>query len=99
MSEFFNTGLSQQTFLDEYWQKKPLLIRQAFPDFESPITPEELAGFACLEDVESRLIEEHASTGPWLCVVMALFQKMILRHYLHHIGRYWFRIWISMNLN
>lgn len=67
MSEFFNTGLSQQTFLDEYWQKKPLLIRQAFPDFESPITPEELAGFACLEDVESRLIEEHASTGPWLC--------------------------------
>lgn len=67
MSEFFNTGLSQQTFLDEYWQKKPLLIRQAFPNFETPITPDELAGFACLEDMESRLIEEHASTGPWLC--------------------------------
>ena len=55
MSEFFNTGLSQQTFLDEYWQKKPLLIRQAFPDFESPITPEELSGFACREDGEARL--------------------------------------------
>lgn len=67
MTEFFNTGLSQQVFLDEYWQKKPLLIRQAFPYFESPITPEELAGFACQADVESRLIEEHAESGPWKC--------------------------------
>ncbi|MEC9412036.1 MAG: cupin domain-containing protein [Pseudomonadota bacterium] len=67
MSEFFNTGLSQQAFLDQYWQKKPLLIRQAFPDFESPITPDELAGFACQDDIESRLIEEHTNSGPWKC--------------------------------
>ncbi len=67
MTDFFNTGLSQQAFLDEYWQKKPLLIRQAFPEFQSPISPDELAGFACQEDMESRLIEEHAKSGPWQC--------------------------------
>jgi len=65
MAEFFNTGLSQQQFLDQYWQKKPLLIRQAIADFESPITAEDLAGLACEEDIESRLIEEQGEEGAW----------------------------------
>jgi len=65
MTAFFNTGLTQQQFLDEYWQKKPLLIRQAFADFESPISVEELVGLACEEDIESRLIEEKGKSGPW----------------------------------
>ncbi|NOQ15099.1 MAG: cupin domain-containing protein, partial [Methyloprofundus sp.] len=63
MSDFFNTGLSQQQFLEQYWQKKPLLIRQAFVDFESPISPEELAGLACEPEIESRLIEERGRDG------------------------------------
>ncbi len=66
MNQFFNTGLSQQQFLEQYWQKKPLLIRQAFPGFISPITPEELAGLACEPEIESRLIVEQAQDGtPW----------------------------------
>jgi 50S ribosomal protein L16 3-hydroxylase len=65
MSDFFNTGLTQQQFLDEYWQKKPLLIRKAFIDFESPISPEDLAGLACEPEIESRLIEENGQDGPW----------------------------------
>lgn len=65
MAYFFNTGLTQQQFLDEYWQKKPLLIRQAFSDFESPITPEDLAGLACEPEIESRLIEENGQKGAW----------------------------------
>lgn len=65
MSDFFNTGLTQQQFLDEYWQKKPLLIKQAFVDFESPISPEDLAGLACEPEIESRLIEENGQDGPW----------------------------------
>ncbi len=56
--EFFNTGMSQQQFLQKYWQKKPLLIRQAFPDFITPISPDDLAGLACEPDIESRLITE-----------------------------------------
>lgn len=57
-------GLSADTFLREYWQTKPLLIRQAFPDYHSPITPDELAGLSLEEEVESRIVLEHGAT-PW----------------------------------
>ncbi len=49
--------LTPTEFLAEYWQKKPLLIRQAIPDFKGLMTPNELAGLACEEDVEARIIE------------------------------------------
>lgn len=49
-------------FLRDYWQKKPLLIRQAFADFHSPVSADELAGFALDEDVVSRLVVETPST-------------------------------------
>lgn len=58
-------GRSVRDFLREYWQKKPLLIRGAFPDFVSPLSSEELAGLACEEGVESRLVEEHGPDDPW----------------------------------
>lgn len=53
-----------ERFLAEYWQRKPLLIRQAFPNFESPIEPNELAGLSLEEEVESRLILKDG-THPW----------------------------------
>ncbi|MGR6873945.1 JmjC domain-containing protein [Pseudomonas sp. HK3] len=58
-------NISIETFLAEYWQKKPLLIRNAFPDFISPIEPDDLAGLAMEEDAESRLIFENGKNGPW----------------------------------
>ncbi len=57
-------GITAREFLREYWQKKPLLIRQAIPDFESPIDADELAGLALEEEVESRLVIEHGER-PW----------------------------------
>lgn len=57
--------LTPERFLREYWQKKPLLIRNAFPDFTPCISADELAGLACEEDVESRLIENDTATGHW----------------------------------
>ncbi len=51
--------ISLETFFSDYWQKKPLLIRQAFPNFSSLISPDELAGLSLEEDVESRLIIEN----------------------------------------
>ena len=45
-------------FLKNYWQKKPLLIRAAFPNYQSPISAEELAGLACEDFIESRIIQE-----------------------------------------
>lgn len=49
-------GLSPQRFMQRHWQKKPLLIRQAVPELNAPVTRAELFGLAAREDVESRLI-------------------------------------------
>ncbi|WP_415905815.1 cupin domain-containing protein [Neptuniibacter sp. QD48_55] len=57
--------ISVETFLAEYWQKKPLLIRNAFPNFEPPVTADELAGMALEEDVESRLITQSPDGKDW----------------------------------
>lgn len=57
--------ISIQTFLKEYWQKKPLLVRNAFPNFESFISAEELAGLACEAMVESRLISYQSDNDTW----------------------------------
>lgn len=57
--------ISIEQFLAEYWQKKPLLIRQAFKNFQSPIDANQLAGMALAEEVESRLIiEQRQPQGP-----------------------------------
>ena len=57
-------GITAREFMRDYWQKKPLLVRQAFPDFISPIDPDELAGLALEEEVESRIVLEHGA-HPW----------------------------------
>ncbi|WP_279293382.1 cupin domain-containing protein, partial [Pseudomonas aeruginosa] len=57
-------GLTAAEFLRDYWQRKPLLVRQAIPDFESPLSADELAGLSLEESVESRIVLEHGKT-PW----------------------------------
>ncbi len=63
--------IDRQTFLKEYWQKKPLLIKQALPDFISPLSPEELAGLSLEEEIESRIVIQKGEqdysllTGPF----------------------------------
>src|SRR5690606_24041739 len=49
--------LSISDILQDFWLKKPLLIRQGLPDIPQ-IDPDELAGFALEEGIESRLIIE-----------------------------------------
>lgn len=56
--------MSPARFLREHWQKKPLLVRQAVR-FDDPLTPDELAGLACEDDVESRIVREHGAAHPW----------------------------------
>lgn len=62
-ASFFGV-MSVERFLAEYWQKKPLFIKGAFPAFESPLDPDELAGLSCEPFVESRLVIENGAT-PW----------------------------------
>jgi len=50
-------------FLRDYWQKKPLLLRQAWAEWSNPLTPDELAGLACEDGVESRLVQR--ATDGW----------------------------------
>lgn len=58
-------GITPEVFLRDYWQKKPLLIRQAYPDFECPVSPDELAGLACEPMVESRIVMAQMDGKPW----------------------------------
>lgn len=57
------TEFTQAEFLANYWQQKPVVIRQGFVDFVDPVTPDELAGFASEPKVESRLIAK--KDGQW----------------------------------
>jgi len=52
-------------FLSHYWQKKPLIIRNAFPDLQSPISADELAGLACEDHVNARLVIEKDKDKDW----------------------------------
>lgn len=58
----FLGGLTTKRFLSEYWQKQPLLVRGALPCYDSPVSPEELAGLACESEVESRVVVFDGST-------------------------------------
>ena len=49
-------GLSVDDFMRRHWQRRPLLVRGAFPGFRSPIDPAEVFALAERDDVESRLI-------------------------------------------
>lgn len=58
-------GMPAADFLRDYWQKKPLLVRNAFPGFVSPIAPEDLAGLACEDAALSRLVLHDRGRDAW----------------------------------
>lgn len=58
-------GLTPREFLKQHWQKKPLLVRGAFPDITPPISAAELAGLACEEGVEARLVQQVRKAPGW----------------------------------
>lgn len=56
-------GLSPALFMRRYWQRKPLLVRQAWPGVQAPIDRRQLFDLVVREEVESRCIEQRA--GRW----------------------------------
>jgi 50S ribosomal protein L16 3-hydroxylase len=63
-------GLSVKEFLREYWQKKPLLIRQAIPGFTGLLNQHQLMEMACTPDAQARLVSHkrdqwHLQHGPF----------------------------------
>lgn len=53
------------TFLRDNWQKKPLLIKNSWAAWSDPLEPDDLAGLACEEGLESRLITQTTADGGW----------------------------------
>ena len=49
-------GISPAEFMSTYWQRKPLLVRQAFPQFKALLSRSELFDLAQHNEVESRLV-------------------------------------------
>ena len=56
-------GLSPAQFMRRHWQKKPLLVRQAFAGATPPASLKDLAALAARDDIESRLVT--AFDGEW----------------------------------
>jgi 50S ribosomal protein L16 3-hydroxylase len=59
----FLGGLTAEEFLRDYWQKEPLLIRQAFPGFKGLLDPQQLISLACRDEAQARLASQRR--GEW----------------------------------
>lgn len=51
-------GITAEQFLNEYWQKKPLLVRNAMPEIIGLLEPDDVKELALEEDVSARLIRQ-----------------------------------------
>ncbi len=52
----FPDDLDAAAFLADYWQKRPLVMRDAFRGWQNPLDADELAWLAGEDDVEARLV-------------------------------------------
>lgn len=64
-------GIAPQTFMRHYWQRKPLLVRQAIPNFRPSLSIADIKQLVRRDEVESRLIRRdskgwHMKSGPFL---------------------------------
>lgn len=51
-------GITAEQFLTEYWQKKPLLVRNALPEIKNLLEPTDVMGLALDENINARLIKQ-----------------------------------------
>lgn len=68
-------GLTAAQFLRDYWQKKPLFVKGAFPNFEDPLSADEIAGLAFEEFIPSRFIFEEGGERPWELKMGPFFEE------------------------
>ena len=74
-------GISAEQFLAEYWQKKPLLVRNAIPEIVDILEPNDIMELALDENVNARLIKQKdKDPNQWSVksspLIKADFQKM-----------------------
>ncbi|TCB79306.1 cupin [Acinetobacter sp. ANC 3781] len=51
-------GITAEQFLAEYWQKKPLLVRNALPEIVNLLEPNDVMELALDENINARLIKQ-----------------------------------------
>ncbi|MBK5142143.1 cupin domain-containing protein [Budviciaceae bacterium BWR-B9] len=66
----YQLDLDWDDFLNHYWQKRPVVLKNVIKNFIDPISPDELAGLAMESEVDSRLVSQpnghwQASNGPF----------------------------------
>lgn len=74
-------GMTAEQFLSEYWQKKPLLVRNAMPEIASLLEPNDVMELALEDHVTARLIKQKdRDPNQWSVksspLLKADFQKM-----------------------
>ncbi|MCC5855031.1 MAG: cupin domain-containing protein [Idiomarina sp.] len=57
------TNFDAKAFIEDTWQQRPAVFRQVFPKFVDPISPDELAGIAMEDGVDSRIVS--CNRGRW----------------------------------
>ncbi len=80
-------GLTAEQFMTDYWQKKPLLVRNAMPQLIGLFEPEDLFNLASEEDVTARLlIQQGKQHDQWKVKTSPLGQKDLNPK---HLPQYW----------
>ncbi|MGB9190651.1 MULTISPECIES: cupin domain-containing protein [unclassified Acinetobacter] len=74
-------GITAEQFLAEYWQKKPLLVRNALPEIAGLLEPHDVMELALDENITARLIKQKdKDPNQWSVksspLIKADFQKM-----------------------
>ncbi|ENU63472.1 ribosomal protein uL16 3-hydroxylase [Acinetobacter lwoffii] len=96
-------GMTAEQFLSEYWQKKPLLVRNAMPEIASLLEPNDVMELALEEHVTARLIKQKdRDPNQWSVksspLLKADFQKMpklwtllvqAVDHYSFNLSAFW----------
>jgi 50S ribosomal protein L16 3-hydroxylase len=71
-------GISPQVFMKRYWQKKPLLVRQAVPGFKPLLDRAQLFDLAANEDAQTRMVIQEPGAKPGWRFKHGPFQRRAL---------------------
>lgn len=96
-------GITAEQFLTEYWQKKPLLVRNALPEIKNLLEPTDVMELALDENINARLIKQKdKDPNHWSVksspLMKADFQKMpklwtlliqAVDHYSFDLAKLW----------
>lgn len=69
-------GITAEQFLTEYWQKKPLLVRNAMPEVIGLLEPDDILELALEDNITARLIQQQGKQhNQWQLKCSPLSQK------------------------